>query len=291
MADDTHDPNVCEQAGRDREVSRPRRGFGPGGRRGSRACRRRPIRRLVTAIVQALPGAGAAVNGPGGRSSFSLAEVRHGLYRSPSVIGMELNDRGKEPIGERPTRRLSHLPSPGVRRLPSTSACSAAPDRERSRARWAHRPDRRRAGRGARDRRRVRGPGSPRWPHRSGGGGRTRGSRGDRRRDGAANPLRRCRRQRSGTGGPCGRIDRRCARSPTVLVNNAAVFVLKGLEASVEGCQLRRQRGGAGTRDPMRRPAHAAAGGRAIVNIGSVSSFVAQRGTLSTTPPRGRSSR
>jgi dihydroanticapsin dehydrogenase len=69
---------------------------------------------------------------------------------------------------------------------------------------------------------------------------------------------------------------------PTVLVNNAAVFVLKGLEASVEEWRASFDVNVMGpalvTRCVV--PHMRAAGGGAIVNIGSISSFVAQRGTL-----------
>jgi NAD(P)-dependent dehydrogenase (short-subunit alcohol dehydrogenase family) len=69
---------------------------------------------------------------------------------------------------------------------------------------------------------------------------------------------------------------------PTVLVNNAAVFVLKGLEASVEEWRASFDVNVMGaalvTREVV--PHMRASRGGAIVNIGSVSSFVAQRGTL-----------
>ena len=67
-----------------------------------------------------------------------------------------------------------------------------------------------------------------------------------------------------------------------VLVNNAAVFVLKGLEASVEDWQRVMA---VNIMGPALVAKHAVphirrAGGGSIVNIGSVSSFIAQRGTL-----------
>jgi NAD(P)-dependent dehydrogenase (short-subunit alcohol dehydrogenase family) len=69
---------------------------------------------------------------------------------------------------------------------------------------------------------------------------------------------------------------------PTVLVNNAAVFVLKGLEASVEEWRASFDVNVMGAALVTRCvvPHMRAEGGGAIVNIGSVSSFVAQRGTL-----------
>lgn len=69
---------------------------------------------------------------------------------------------------------------------------------------------------------------------------------------------------------------------PTILVNNAAVFVLKGLEATPE--EWRRSFDvnvmGAAIAARCVVPYMRDAGGGAIVNIGSVSSFVAQRGTF-----------
>jgi NAD(P)-dependent dehydrogenase (short-subunit alcohol dehydrogenase family) len=67
-----------------------------------------------------------------------------------------------------------------------------------------------------------------------------------------------------------------------VLVNNAAVFVLKGLEATVEDWQ---QVMAVNIMGPALVAKHAVphirqAGGGAIVNIGSVSSFIAQPGML-----------
>ena len=67
-----------------------------------------------------------------------------------------------------------------------------------------------------------------------------------------------------------------------VLVNNAAVFVMKGLEASVDDW---RRIMAVNIMGPALVAKHAVphirrAGGGAIVNIGSVSSFIAQRGML-----------
>jgi NAD(P)-dependent dehydrogenase (short-subunit alcohol dehydrogenase family) len=67
-----------------------------------------------------------------------------------------------------------------------------------------------------------------------------------------------------------------------VLVNNAAVFVLKGLEATVEDWQRVMA---VNIMGPALVAKHAVphirrAGGGAIVNIGSVSSFIAQKGFL-----------
>ena len=67
-----------------------------------------------------------------------------------------------------------------------------------------------------------------------------------------------------------------------VLVNNAAIFVLKGIEASVEDWQRVLAVNVVG---PALMAKHAVphirrAGGGAIVNVGSVSSFIAQRGML-----------
>ncbi len=67
-----------------------------------------------------------------------------------------------------------------------------------------------------------------------------------------------------------------------VLVNNAAIFVLKGIEASVEDWQRIMS---VNIMGPALMTKHAVphirrAGGGAIVNIGSVSSFIAQKGFL-----------
>jgi len=67
-----------------------------------------------------------------------------------------------------------------------------------------------------------------------------------------------------------------------VLVNNAAIFVLKGLEASVEDWQRVMA---VNIMGPALVAKHAVphirrAGGGAIVNVGSVSSFIAQKGML-----------
>ena len=67
-----------------------------------------------------------------------------------------------------------------------------------------------------------------------------------------------------------------------VLVNNAAIFVLKGLEASVEDWQRVMA---VNVMGPALVAKHAVphirrTGGGAIVNIGSVSSFIAQKGML-----------
>jgi NAD(P)-dependent dehydrogenase (short-subunit alcohol dehydrogenase family) len=67
-----------------------------------------------------------------------------------------------------------------------------------------------------------------------------------------------------------------------ILVNNAAIFVLKGLEASVQDWQ---QVMAVNIMGPALVAKHAVphirrAGGGAIVNIGSVSSFIAQKGML-----------
>ena len=67
-----------------------------------------------------------------------------------------------------------------------------------------------------------------------------------------------------------------------ILVNNAAVFVLKGLEASVEDWQRVMA---VNIMGPALVAKHAVphmrrAGGGAIVNVGSVSSFIGQRGML-----------
>jgi NAD(P)-dependent dehydrogenase (short-subunit alcohol dehydrogenase family) len=67
-----------------------------------------------------------------------------------------------------------------------------------------------------------------------------------------------------------------------VLVNNAAIFVLKGIEASVEDWQRVLAVNVVG---PALMAKHAVphirrAGGGAIVNVGSVSSFIAQKGML-----------
>ncbi len=67
-----------------------------------------------------------------------------------------------------------------------------------------------------------------------------------------------------------------------VLVNNAAIFVLKGIEASVEDWQRVMA---VNIMGPALMTKHAVphirrAGGGAIVNVGSVSSFIAQKGTL-----------
>jgi dihydroanticapsin dehydrogenase len=69
---------------------------------------------------------------------------------------------------------------------------------------------------------------------------------------------------------------------PTILVNNAAVFVLKGLEASPEEWRASFDVNVMGAAIVSRCvvPHMRAAGGGAIVNIGSVSSFVPQKGTL-----------
>ena len=69
---------------------------------------------------------------------------------------------------------------------------------------------------------------------------------------------------------------------PTILVNNAAVFVLKGMEATPEEWHRSFDVNVMGVAIVSRTvaPHMAAAGGGAIVNIGSVSSFVPQRGTL-----------
>ena len=67
-----------------------------------------------------------------------------------------------------------------------------------------------------------------------------------------------------------------------VLVNNAAIFILKGLEASVEEWQRVMA---VNIMGPALVAKHAVphirrAGGGAIVNVGSVSSFIAQKGLL-----------
>jgi NAD(P)-dependent dehydrogenase (short-subunit alcohol dehydrogenase family) len=67
-----------------------------------------------------------------------------------------------------------------------------------------------------------------------------------------------------------------------VLVNNAAIFVLKGIEATVEDWQRIMS---VNIMGPALMTKHAVphirrAGGGAIVNIGSVSSFIAQKGFL-----------
>jgi NAD(P)-dependent dehydrogenase (short-subunit alcohol dehydrogenase family) len=67
-----------------------------------------------------------------------------------------------------------------------------------------------------------------------------------------------------------------------ILVNNAAIFVLKGLEASVEDWQRVMA---VNIMGPALVAKHAVphirrAGGGAIVNVGSVSSFIAQKGML-----------
>src|SRR3954469_21646444 len=67
-----------------------------------------------------------------------------------------------------------------------------------------------------------------------------------------------------------------------VLVNNAAIFILKGLEATVEDWQRIMA---VNIMGPALVAKHAvphirAAGGGAIVNVGSVSSFIAQKGFL-----------
>jgi NAD(P)-dependent dehydrogenase (short-subunit alcohol dehydrogenase family) len=67
-----------------------------------------------------------------------------------------------------------------------------------------------------------------------------------------------------------------------VLVNNAAVFVLKGIEATVEDWQRVMA---VNIMGPALMAKHAVphirrAGGGAIVNVGSVSSFIAQKGML-----------
>jgi dihydroanticapsin dehydrogenase len=67
-----------------------------------------------------------------------------------------------------------------------------------------------------------------------------------------------------------------------ILVNNAAIFILKGLEASVEDWQ---QVMAVNIMGPALAAKHAVphirrAGGGAIVNVGSVSSFIAQKGML-----------
>jgi NAD(P)-dependent dehydrogenase (short-subunit alcohol dehydrogenase family) len=67
-----------------------------------------------------------------------------------------------------------------------------------------------------------------------------------------------------------------------VLVNNAAIFVLKGIEATVEDWQRVMA---VNIMGPALVAKHAVphirrAGGGAIVNVGSVSSFIAQKGTL-----------
>ena len=69
---------------------------------------------------------------------------------------------------------------------------------------------------------------------------------------------------------------------PTILVNNAAHFVLKGMEAAPEEWRASFDVNVMGVAIVSRcvAPLMAAAGGGAIVNIGSVSSFVAQKGTL-----------
>jgi dihydroanticapsin dehydrogenase len=67
-----------------------------------------------------------------------------------------------------------------------------------------------------------------------------------------------------------------------VLVNNAAVFIQKGIEATVEEWQrvLAVNVMGPGLMAKHAVPHIRAAGGGAIVNIGSVSSFIAQKGFL-----------
>jgi NAD(P)-dependent dehydrogenase (short-subunit alcohol dehydrogenase family) len=67
-----------------------------------------------------------------------------------------------------------------------------------------------------------------------------------------------------------------------ILVNNAAIFVLKGIEATVEEWQRVMA---VNIMGPALMAKHAVphirrAGGGAIVNIGSVSSFIAQKGFL-----------
>src|SRR5213078_3244373 len=67
-----------------------------------------------------------------------------------------------------------------------------------------------------------------------------------------------------------------------VLVNNAAIFILKGLEATVEDWQ---RITAVNIMGPALMAKHAVphirrAGGGAIVNVGSVSSFIAQKGFL-----------
>ena len=71
-------------------------------------------------------------------------------------------------------------------------------------------------------------------------------------------------------------------RALHILVNNAAIFVLKGLEASVEDWQRVMA---VNIMGPALVAKHAVphmrrAGGGAIVNVGSVSSFIAQKGML-----------
>lgn len=71
-------------------------------------------------------------------------------------------------------------------------------------------------------------------------------------------------------------------RALHILVNNAAIFILKGLEASVEDWQRVMA---VNIMGPALVAKHAVphmrrAGGGAIVNVGSVSSFIAQRGML-----------
>src|SRR5438093_8329016 len=67
-----------------------------------------------------------------------------------------------------------------------------------------------------------------------------------------------------------------------VLVNNAAIFVLKGIEASVEDWQrvMTVNIMGAALVAKHAVPHIRRAGGGAIVNVGSVSSFIAQKGML-----------
>ncbi len=67
-----------------------------------------------------------------------------------------------------------------------------------------------------------------------------------------------------------------------VLVNNAAIFIFKGIEATVEDWQRVMA---VNIMGPALMAKHAVphirrAGGGAIVNVGSVSSFIAQKGTL-----------
>jgi NAD(P)-dependent dehydrogenase (short-subunit alcohol dehydrogenase family) len=69
---------------------------------------------------------------------------------------------------------------------------------------------------------------------------------------------------------------------PTILVNNAAVFVLKGLEATREDWRHSFEVNvmGAAIATRCALPYMRAEGGGAVVNMGSISSFVAQKGSF-----------
>jgi NAD(P)-dependent dehydrogenase (short-subunit alcohol dehydrogenase family) len=70
--------------------------------------------------------------------------------------------------------------------------------------------------------------------------------------------------------------------APTVLVNNAGIFILKGLEATVEEWQEVMSVNIMGPALVAKHvvPHMRRAGGGAIVNVGSVSAFIAQRGFM-----------